>query len=148
MMSDSNTVLIIPCSGIGKAFGSVGREAMYRVVEDLCPGNTDTVCLSLLTLGDADAQEKVRAHPTITIDGCPTACAKVNVEAAGGRPVAILRVSDTYRAHKALKVRKVSELGENGRALANFLADEIVAKVSAVTAGTLPGDDKSCAEGG
>jgi uncharacterized metal-binding protein len=147
-MSDSNTVLIIPCSGIGKAFGSVGREAMYRVVEDLCPANTDTVCLSLLTLGDADAQAKVRAHATITIDGCPTACAKVNVEAAGGRPVAILRVSDTYRAHKALKVRKVSELGENGHALANFLADEIVAKVSAVTAGTLPGDGKPCEEGG
>ncbi len=147
-MSDSNTVLIIPCSGVGKAFGSVGREAMYRVVEELCPGRTDTVCLSLLTLGDAEAQAKVREHATITIDGCPTACAKVNVEAAGGRPAAILRVSDTFRAHKELKVRKVSELGENGRALANFLADEIAAKVSAVMAGTLPGDGKPCAEGG
>lgn len=145
-MSDSNTVMIIPCSGIGKAFGSVGREAMYQVIEERCPANTDTVCLALLTLGDPEAQAKVRAHPTITIDGCPTACAKINVEAAGGRPVAIVRVSDTYRAHKALKVRKVSELGENGRALANFLADEIASKVAAVTDGLLPADDQPCDE--
>jgi uncharacterized metal-binding protein len=148
MMSDTKTVLIIPCSGIGKAFGSVGREAMYRVIEDRCPDSTGTLCLALLTLGDAEAQAKVRAHPTITIDGCPTACAKVNVEAAGGHPVAILRVSDTYRAHKTLKVRTVSELGENGHALANILADEIVAKVNAVTSAIAPGGDKPCEEGG
>jgi uncharacterized metal-binding protein len=147
-MSDSNTVMIIPCSGIGKAFGSVGRDAMYRVIEDRCPAKTDTVCLALLTLGDAEAQARVRTHPTITIDGCPTACAKVNVEAAGGRPIAILRVSDTYRAHKDLKVRKVSELGDNGRALANFLADEIATKVAAVMDGTPAGNGKPCAEGG
>ena len=147
-MSDSNTVLIIPCSGIGKAFGSVGREAMYRVIEDRCPANTDTVCLALLTLGDPEAQAKVHTHPTITIDGCPTACAKVNVEAAGRSPVSILRVSDTYRAHKELKVRKVSALGENGHALANFLADEIVTKVAAVMDGAQAGDGKPCEEGG
>ena len=99
-MSDSNRVMIIPCSGIGKAYGSVGREAMYAVLEDLRPNATETVCLSLLTLGDEDAQAQVREHSTITIDGCPKACAKVNVEAAGGTPAAIYRVFDVYRAHK------------------------------------------------
>ncbi len=122
-------VLIIPCSGIGKAYGSVGREAMYTVLEDLRPGQTDTVCLSLLTLGDAQAQALVRDHPTITIDGCPKACAKINVEAAGGNPVGIYRVFDVYRAHKDLKVRSVSELGESGYRMARILAEEIAAQV-------------------
>lgn len=126
-------VMIVPCSGIGKAYGSVGREAMYQVTEDLRPDVTDTVCLSLLTLGDAVAQAQVRERPTITIDGCPKACAKVNVEAAGGKPVAEYRVFDVYRAHKELKVRSVSDLGESGREMARILAEEIAAKVDELT---------------
>jgi uncharacterized metal-binding protein len=128
-MSEPRRVLIIPCSGIGKAYGSVGREAMYALLEDTRPDATGTVCLSLLTLGDADAQRQVRDHPTITIDGCPKACAKVNVEAAGGKPAAEYRVYDVYRAHRELKVRSVSELGESGQKMAQILAAEIADNV-------------------
>ena len=126
-------VMIVPCSGIGKAYGSVGRDAMYQVIEELRSAVTDTVCLSLLTLGDADAQAQVRSHSTITIDGCPKACAKVNVEAAGGKPVAEYRVFDVYRAHKELKVRSVSDLGEAGHEMARILANEIAVKVDELT---------------
>jgi len=132
-MTESKRVMIVPCSGIGKAYGSVGREAMYALLEDLCPDTTDTVCLSLLTLGDAEAQAQVRDQPTITIDGCPSACAKVNVEAAGGKPMAEFRVYDVYRAHRELKVRSVSELGDAGREMARILAEEIAAKVDEVS---------------
>ncbi len=122
-------VMIVPCSGIGKAYGSVGRDAMYQLLEELRPDATDAVCLSLLTLGDADAQAQVRDQPTITIDGCPSACARVNVEAAGGKPAAEYRVYDVFRKHRELKVRAVSELGEAGRTMARILAEEIAAKV-------------------
>jgi uncharacterized metal-binding protein len=132
-MTESKRILIIPCSGIGKAYGSVGREATYRVVEDLRPAVSGTVCLSLLTLGDADAQTAVRACPTITIDGCPKACAQVNVQAAGAEPAAAFRVFDVFRAHKELKVRSVSELGESGSEMARILAEEIAAKVDELT---------------
>ena len=127
-------VMIVPCSGIGKAYGSVGREAMYQVIEEMRPKVTATVCLSLLTLGDADAQAQVRDQPTITIDGCPSGCAKVNVEAAGGKPAVEFRVYDVYRAHRELKVRSVSELGDAGREMARLLAEEIAAKVDALVA--------------
>ncbi len=133
-MNEPQRVIIIPCSGIGKAYGSVGREAMYAVLEDWRPEASDTVCLSLLTLGDETAQAAVRAHPTLTIDGCPKACAQVNVEAAGGKPAAIYRVFDVYRAHKELKVRSVSELGESGRKMAQILAEEIAAQVDELRA--------------
>jgi uncharacterized metal-binding protein len=131
----SSAVLIIPCSGIGKAFGSVGREAAYVVVEELQPGVTSTVCLSLLTLGDEEAQRQVREHLTITIDGCPTACAKVNVERSGGSPAATFRVFDVFRAHKELRVRSVSDIGDNGRRMAEILANEIAAKVDQIRNG-------------
>jgi uncharacterized metal-binding protein len=128
-------VLIIPCSGIGKAFGSVGREAAYMVMEELRPGDTGTVCLSLLTLGDEDSQREVREHKTITIDGCPKACARINVEQAGGKPAVILRVFDVFRAHKELRVRQVSDIGENGRQMAKILAEEVAAKVAELREG-------------
>jgi len=130
-MSDAQEreVVIVPCSGIGKAFGSVGREAAYVVTEELRPGCTSTVCLSLLTLGDEETQRRVRQHPTITIDGCPTACARVNVEQAGGKPAATFRVFDVFRQHKELKVRRVSDIGEAGKAMARILAEEIADKV-------------------
>ena len=130
-MSDAQEreVVIVPCSGIGKAFGSVGREAAYVVTEELRPGCTSTVCLSLLTLGDEETQRRVRQHPTITIDGCPTACARVNVEQAGGKPAATFRVFDVFRRHKELKVRRVSEIGEAGETMARILAEEIADKV-------------------
>jgi uncharacterized metal-binding protein len=130
-MSDTQEreVIIIPCSGIGKAFGSVGREAAYVVTEELRPGCTSTVCLSLLTLGDEETRRRVRRHRTITIDGCPTACARVNVEQAGGKPAATFRVFDVFRQHKELKVRRVSDIGEAGRAMARILAEQIADKV-------------------
>ena len=135
-MSDARDreVIIIPCSGIGKAFGSVGREAAYVVTQELRPGCTSTVCLSLLTLGDDETRRRVREHPTITIDGCPTACARVNVEQAGANPAATFRVFDVFRRHKELKVRRVSDIGEAGEAMARILAEEIADKVDELRA--------------
>jgi len=127
--SDEERVIIIPCSGIGKAFGSVGREAAYVVTEELRPGCTETMCLSLLTLGDEDARCRVRKHPTITIDGCPTACARVNVEQAGAAPAADFRVFDVFRRHKELRVRSVSDIGKAGEEMARILATDVAAKV-------------------
>lgn len=130
--ADDAKVLIIPCSGIGKAFGSIGREATYVVTEELRPDETETLCLSLLTLGDDEAGDRVRKHPVITIDGCPKSCAEVNVKSVGGRSAANIKVVDTYREHPDLKVASVLDLGESGRQLAAFLAEKVAATVDAL----------------
>jgi len=129
-------VLVIPCSGIGKALGSLSREAALRVVEDLRPECAETLCLARLTLGDPEAQEAVRTRAVITVDGCPKACARVNVEQAGGKPAATLRAADTYRQHRELKPAGVLSLGPQGQELAGHLAEEIAAAV-----------DRLCQEG-
>ncbi|MFX0113153.1 MAG: putative zinc-binding protein [Candidatus Hodarchaeota archaeon] len=125
----ADKVLIIPCSGMGKTYGSVGREAAYVVVEDLRPNHADTLCLSLLTLQDKKAQQKVLEHATITIDGCPKACAKVNVEKSGSTPAAIFRVFDVFREHKDLRGGSVLDIGDNGRKLAKILAEKVATTV-------------------
>ena len=127
-------ILIISCSGVGKAFGMASREAMYTVVEDLRPGVTDTLCLSLLTMGDEAAQARVRARPTITIDGCPKLCARTNVVASGGNLAAGFRVVDTYRRVREFKPQSVAMPDEAGRQLARALAEEVAAEVDRLRA--------------
>ena len=54
-MSDSTQrrkVVIVPCSGIGKTYGSVSREAAYDVTEDLRPEDTQLISLAMLVMGD------------------------------------------------------------------------------------------------
>ncbi len=49
-------VLIVPCSGIGKPYGTVSREAAYAVTEDLRPGQSRLIPLALLVLGDEESR--------------------------------------------------------------------------------------------
>jgi len=128
-MGEKKRVIIIPCSGIGKAIASVGREATYEVIENLKPGVTDTVCLSLLVMGDERAQNEVRKNPVITIDGCPKDCSSKNVELAGGKEGAHLRVIDVLKEHKDLKPKSVIDIGEEGKKLAQILSEEVAQKV-------------------
>ena len=86
----SKQVVVLACSGIGKTFGSVSREAAYDLCEELRPESTRLVALAKLVLGEPGARELVAKHPAVTIDGCKQMCAakmamKENpMEKAGG----------------------------------------------------------------
>lgn len=123
-MAKDKYVLVIPCSGIGKSLGTVGRKAAYKLVENLRPQFTKTTCLALLTVGDKETLEAVRKHPCISIDGCPSKCAQKNVEASNGRLVKSLLVTDTLRNHRDLKPEGIIELNREGCELASILAEE------------------------
>ena len=92
-----NTVLVIPCSGIGKVHGLMSREATYLVTDELAPARTDTLCLALLVKGDSEAVAAVRSHACITIDGCAKACAEKNVAMAGGRVAKAVQVAEAFK---------------------------------------------------
>jgi uncharacterized metal-binding protein len=125
----SDPVLIIPCSGIGKPFGSISREATYCVVEDLKKRETDTLCLSLLVMGDKDAIRSIRSHRCIAVDGCPNECSKKNLELLDAKLAANYRVVDILREHRNLKPSAVTFLDEDGRKLARILAEKITSKI-------------------
>ena len=125
----SNPILIIPCSGIGKSFGTISRDATYCVVEELRRGETDTLCLSLLVMGDEDARYSVKSHRCIAVDGCPNECAKKNLELSDAKLVANFRVVDILRDNRSLKPNDVTFLDEDGRKLSRILAEKIATKV-------------------
>jgi uncharacterized metal-binding protein len=118
-------VVIVPCSGIGKTYGTVSREAAYDVTEDLRPEETLLIALSKLVLGDETARSAVAENPAITIDGCKLACATKMVKENGGQVAQDFAVLDVYRRYKQFKPQGIAELNEGGEQLAQSLADEI-----------------------
>ena len=123
------SVVVVPCSGIGKTYGSVSREAAYEVTEDLRPADTQLVALSLLVLGDDDARAAVAASPAVTIDGCKLACATKMVQESGGTVAQDFAVLDAYRRHRQFKPQGIAELNQAGHKLAHALAEEVAAVV-------------------
>jgi uncharacterized metal-binding protein len=121
--------VVIPCSGIGKALGSVSREATYEVVENLRKGVTDTTCLALIVSGDEETLQLVKNNRCIAVDGCPLQCAAKNVKLAGGDLAASFRVVDTLRENRHLKPKSVTFLDHDGQELANLLAEQVAEKV-------------------
>jgi uncharacterized metal-binding protein len=134
-LTEKEQVYVIPCSGIGKALGTVGRKAAYRVVEELRPQYTRTTCLALLTSGDEETLIEVRKHPCISIDGCPAKCAQKNIEASRGRLISSVTVTDVLSRHRDLKPEGIITLNPKGCELANFLAKEVVETVDKIVEG-------------
>jgi len=125
-------VFVIPCSGIGKSMGTVGRKATYKVIEKLRPQNTRTTCLPLLTVGDQETLKKVRENPCISIDGCPAKCAQKNIEASNGKLIKSFLVIDTIRNHRNLKPEGIIELNPEGDKLVNIIAKDVAKAVDEI----------------
>jgi uncharacterized metal-binding protein len=123
--SSQEKVIVIPCSGIGKAFGSISRDAVYEVIENLRKDTTQTLCLALLVSGDEESLQLVRKNKCITVDGCPLQCAQKNVELAGGNLAGSLRVVDVYKDNRHLKPRSVTFLDPDGQQMALVLAEKV-----------------------
>jgi uncharacterized metal-binding protein len=135
MTATDQKVVIVPCSGIGKTYGSVSRAAAYYVTEDLRPGQTRLVPLALLVLGDEASRSAVATCPAVTIDGCKLGCAAKMVQQSGGRIAQEFAVLDVYRRYKDLKPQGIAELNEGGQKLARALAEEVTAVVDDLIAG-------------
>lgn len=125
----TDQVVIVPCSGIGKTYGTVSREAAYILAEDLRPDSAQIVPLSLLVLGDSGARAAVASAPAIAVDGCKLACASKMVAESGGEVARSFAVLDVYRQHRDLKPAGIAELNDGGLKLAQVLAEEAAAVV-------------------
>lgn len=126
------TIVIVPCSGIGKTYGTVSREAAYIITEELRPSDTRLVALSKLVLGDEEARAMVTEHLAITIDGCKLACATKMVQESGGEIARDYAVLDVYRRYRQFRPQGIAELNEAGLQLAQALAVEISQVVDAL----------------
>ncbi len=131
MSASEKGFVVVPCSGIGKPFGTVSREAAYDLCEELRPESTRLVALAKLVLGEPGARDLVAKHPAVTIDGCKQMCAAKMVRESGGTVAHGVAVLDVFRRHKDLKPEGIAELNEAGRKLARVLAEEVAESLEA-----------------
>ena len=125
-------VVLLPCSGIGKAFGEMGRQAIYELIEDLRPENVTTTCLARLMIGDPATQTLVKDNIVITVDGCPRDCARKNVEFLDKKVDGALRVIDVLKENPGEKPLAILDLGEPGFKLVHILARKLNQEISRV----------------
>lgn len=105
---------IVACSGEEMAAGTVTRLAALKVLEQLRPAETVTICLPLFLAGGEGDRAFARFYPTIAIDGCDKRCAAKATEQYSGKPAASVVVMDLVEAGANLgTARRLNETGRN-----------------------------------
>jgi len=125
----SEKTKVVPCSGIGKVYGLMAREAVLTAVHELCPGKAETVCLGYIVTGDREAKEKIEGFDCVTVDGCPKMCAAKNVKIAGGVIKEEIKVMDTVKEIKSKNYGSATKLEADG--------EKVVAAIAAKIAGNI-----------
>jgi uncharacterized metal-binding protein len=111
---------IVACSGEELAEGTVTRLAALKVLEQLRPHDTVTICLPLFLAGGEGDRAFARFYPTIALDGCDKRCAAKATELYSGKPAASVLVTDLMTERDIGTMRR---LNDAGRELVNTTAD-------------------------
>lgn len=106
---------IIACSGEEIAEGTVSRLAALKVLEELRPEDTVTICLPLFLAGGEGERAFARYYPTIAIDGCDLRCAARATEEYSGKPAASIVVTDIAAEQGLGPLEGRRRLNEAGR---------------------------------
>lgn len=116
---------IVSCSGEELAEGTVTRLAALRVLEQLRPNDTVTICLPLFLAGGEGDRAFARFYPTIAVDGCTERCAARATELYSGKPAASLVVSDLVAENGLEKPQGCRRLNQAGFQAVDLTADRI-----------------------
>jgi len=117
---------IVSCSGEELAEGTVTRLAALKVLEQLRPNDTVTICLPLFLAGGEGDRAFARFYPTTAVDGCAERCAARATELYSGKPAASLVVSDLVAENGLEKPQGCRRLNEAGQQAVDLTADRIV----------------------
>ncbi len=130
-MSDllERKVGVVACSGEQLPEGTVARLAALRVLNELRPRETVTICLPLFLAGGTEDRAFARVHPTITVDGCDLRCAARGTEKYSSKPVASLVVGELVAEHGLPKPEGCRRLNPAGRQAVELTAQRLVALV-------------------
>lgn len=118
---------IVACSGEEMAAGTVTRLAALKVLEELRPAGTVTICLPLFLAGGEGDRAFARFYPTIAIDGCDQRCAARATEQYSGKPAAGVVVTELVSAEANLGTPR--RLNETGRQAVETVAGAVASLV-------------------
>ena len=138
---------IVACSGEELAEGTVTRLAALKVLEQLRPGETVTICLPLFLAGGAGDRAFARFYPTIAVDGCDIRCAARATEQHSGKPAANVVVTDLVSEHGLGRPEGARRLDESGRQAVVVTADRVAGLVDELLGGQWNRRSRSFAEG-
>jgi uncharacterized metal-binding protein len=123
---------IVACSGEEMAEGTVTRLAALRVLEQMRPDDTVTICLPLFLAGGKGDRAFARFYPTIAVDGCDRRCAARATEQYSGKPAASIVVTDVVANSADLGTPR--HLSETGARAADDVARVIASRVDELLA--------------
>ena len=113
---------IITCSGEEISEGTVTRLAALKVLEQLRPADTVTICLPLFLAGGEGDRAFAKFYPTIAIDGCDKRCAARGTEMYSGKPAASIVVTELIVERSLGKPEGKRHLNEVGQAAVEVTA--------------------------
>ena len=123
---------IVTCSGEELPEGTVTRLAALRVLEQLRPGETVTICLPLFLAGGEGDRAFARFYPTIAIDGCEKRCAYHGTARYSNKPAASLVITDLVKKHGLAKPEGLRKLNEAGKQAVEMAANEMATQVDSL----------------
>ncbi len=125
---------LVSCSGEEMAEGTVTRLATLRVLEELRPDKTVTICMPLFLAGGEGDRAFARFHPTIAIDGCEKRCAAKGTERYSAKPAVSVVVTELCHAQPG-GLGTARRLSESGMDAVATVAQEIARNVDRLLAG-------------
>ena len=124
-----NKVGIVACSGEELAEGTITRLAALKVLEQLRPNDTVTICLPLFLAGGEGDRAFARFYPTISVDGCELLCAAKATEKYSNKPSASIMVRDLIKESNLDEPVGKRQLNTAGIQAVEVTAERIVQKV-------------------
>ncbi|MCL4528790.1 MAG: putative zinc-binding protein [Chloroflexi bacterium] len=116
---------IISCSGEEIPEGTVTRLAALKVLEQLRPAETVTICLPLFLAGGEGDRAFARFYPTIAIDGCDKRCAARGTEMYSGKPAASIVVTKLVAERGLGQPEGKRRLNETGQQAVDATAGQV-----------------------
>ena len=134
-MSDKpRKVGIISCSGEAIPGGTISRVACRKVLEELRPRQSVTICLPLFIAGGEEERMFADMFPTITVDGCDKRCAALGTARLSGKPTRTLVVTEILMEKGIPPTTKLRNLGPEERIAVQAVAEEIAAAIDEILA--------------
>jgi uncharacterized metal-binding protein len=132
-MSDKpGKVGIISCSGEAIPGGTISRVACRKVLDELRPGKSVTICLPLFIAGGEEERMFADLFPTITVDGCEKRCAAKGTEKLSGKPTKTIVVTELLEKKGLPAPLRLRNLGEGEKMAVQAVAEEIAAAIDQI----------------
>lgn len=129
---NSNKVGLISCCGIELTVGSLARSITLKVLNELRPRETMTMCLPLFLAGNEEERNFPSENPTITIDGCERLCAFRTLKIFGANSAKQIVISDILKQYDVSAPCSHNILDPDSEHMVSIIADLIATEVDKI----------------